>query len=238
MSGPECCSNPPNLSSTSGSGSVIELAGLKTYVSGSSTSKPAILLVSDVYGYESPTLRKLADKVANAGFYVVVPDFMHGEPYDPNNVEKPLSVWLNMHNTDRGFEDAKPVIAALKSQGITTFGAAGFCWGAKVVVELTKSAYIQAAVLLHPSLTTLDDMKEVKVPMAILGAEVDKNSPPELMRQFGEILKSAKVKSLVKIFPGVAHGWSVRYKAEDEFSVKSAEEAHQDMLDWFLAHIK
>lgn len=47
-----------------------------------------------------------------------------------------------------------------------------------------------------------------------------------------------QVKSFVKIFPGVAHGWAVRYKAEDEFAVKSAEEAHQDMLDWFLAHIK
>ncbi|KAL8148963.1 endo-1,3;1,4-beta-D-glucanase-like [Apium graveolens] len=237
MSGPECCSNPPKLSSSSGSGSVIELAGLKAYVSGSSNSKQAILLVSDVYGYESPNLRKLADKVANAGFYVVVPDFMHGEPYDPDNVEKPIPVWLNTHNTDRGCEDAKPAIAALKSQGITTIGAAGFCWGAKVVVELTKSSHIQAAVLLHPSLTTLDDIKDVKVPMAILGAEIDKNSPPELMRQFGEILTSTKVKSFVKIFPGVAHGWTVRYKAEDEFAVKSAEEAHQDMLNWFLAHI-
>ncbi|KAK1375599.1 Endo-1,31,4-beta-D-glucanase [Heracleum sosnowskyi] len=160
MSGPECCSNPPNLSSTSGSGSVTELAGLKTYVSGSSHSKLAILFVSDVFGYESPNLRKLADKVANAGFYVVVPDFMHGEPYDPNNVEKPISVWAKIHNTDKGFEDAKPVIASLKSQGITTVGAAGFCWGAKVVVELTKSAHIQAAVLLHPSHSiTLDDIK-------------------------------------------------------------------------------
>ncbi|KAK1398984.1 endo-1,31,4-beta-D-glucanase-like [Heracleum sosnowskyi] len=239
MSGPECCSNPPNLSSTSGSGSVTELAGLKTYVSGSSHSKLAILFVSDVFGYESPNLRKLADKVANAGFYVVVPDFMHGEPYDPNNVEKPISVWAKMHNTDKGFEDAKPVIAALKSQGITTLGAAGFCWGAKVVVELTKSAHIQAAVLLHPSHSiTLDDIKEVKVPMAILGAEIDNVAPPQVMRQFGEILVSSKVKSFVKIFPGVAHGWSTRYKDEDEFAVKSAEEAHQDMLDWFLAHIK
>ncbi|KAL8148964.1 endo-1,3;1,4-beta-D-glucanase-like [Apium graveolens] len=238
MSGPECCSNPPNLSSSSGSGSVTQLGGLKAYVSASSNSKQAILLISDVYGYESPNLRKLADKVANAGFYAVVPDFMHGEPYDPDNADKPLPVWLSIHNTDRGFEDAKPVIAALKSQGITTVGAAGFCWGAKVVVELAKSALIQAAVLLHPSLTSLDDVKEVKVPMALLGAEVDKHSPPELMRQFGEILISTKVKSFVKIFPGVAHGWAVRYKAEDEFAVKSAEEAHQDMLDWFLAHME
>lgn len=30
---------------------------------------------------------------------------------------------------DQGFEDAKPVIEALKSKGVTKIGAAGFCWG-------------------------------------------------------------------------------------------------------------
>lgn len=32
---------------------------------------------------------------------------------------------------DKGFEDAKQVIAALNSQGISSVGAAGFCWGGK-----------------------------------------------------------------------------------------------------------
>lgn len=42
--------------------------------------------------------RKLADKVASAGFCVVVPDFMHGEPYDPNSAERPIQVWLKDHS--------------------------------------------------------------------------------------------------------------------------------------------
>lgn len=44
--------------------------------------------------------------------------------------------------------------------------------------------------------------------------------------------------SYVKIFPGVSHGWSVRYSPEDESAVRSAEEAHRDMLDWFMKHVK
>lgn len=47
-----------------------------------------------------------------------------------------------------------------------------------------------------------------------------------------------QVDYFVKIFPGVAHGWSVRYKDEDEAAVKSAEEAHRDMLDWFVKYLK
>ncbi|THG02564.1 hypothetical protein TEA_003119 [Camellia sinensis var. sinensis] len=93
----------------------------------------------------------------------------------------------------------------------------GFCWGAKVVVERSKSDYLQAAVLLHPSLVTVDDIKELKVPIAILGAEIDKISPPELLKQFEEGLSSKReINGYVKIFPGVAHGWTVRYKVDDE----------------------
>lgn len=42
----------------------------------------------------------------------------------------------------------------------------------------------------------------------------------------------------MKIYPGVSHGWTVRYNVEDEKAVQSAEEAHQDMLDWFTKHVK
>ncbi|KAJ8622620.1 hypothetical protein MRB53_031149 [Persea americana] len=238
MASSQCCENPPTLSSTCGLGTVEQLGGLKTYITGSSHSKLAILLVSDVYGYEAPNLRKLADKIAAAGFYVVVPDFLYGDPYVPDDPQKPVQVWIKAHGTDKGYEDAKSVIADLKSKGIAAIGAAGFCWGAKVVVALAKIGEIQAAVLCHPSFVTVDDIKEVKSPISILGAEVDKLSPPELVKQFEEILSGkTEVGSFVKIFPGVAHGWTVRYSVDDAGAVQKAEEAHEDMLAWFTKHI-
>lgn len=239
MSGPQCCDNPPTLSSSSGAGQVEEIAGLKTYVSGPSDSKLAVLLVSDIFGFDAPKLRKLADKVAAAGFYVVVPDFLHGDPYAPEIAERPLPVWIKDHGPDKGAEAAKPVIEALRSKGVSSLGAAGFCWGAKVVVELSKHPYVDAAVLLHPSFVSLDDIKAVKVPISVLGAEIDKMSPPELVKQFEEALDAKpEVDSFVKIFPSVSHGWTVRYDDKDEVAVKSAEEAHKDLIDWFAKHLK
>ncbi|GMP76943.1 hypothetical protein CsSME_00033400 [Camellia sinensis var. sinensis] len=147
--------------------------------------------------------------------------------------------WRKAHGVDKGFEDAKPVISALRSKGVTSIGAAGFCWGGVVVVKLARTDEIQAAVVLHPGCITEDEIKEVKCPISILGAEIDQVSPPEQLKQFGEIL-SAKpgIDSFVKIFPGVSHGWSVRYDIGNESAVKSAEESHGDMLSWFKKYVK
>ncbi|KAH7679542.1 putative hydrolase related to dienelactone hydrolase protein [Dioscorea alata] len=189
MASSQCCENPPTLNPAAGAGSVLEdFGGLRAYVTGDSESNRAVILASDVYGFESPNLRKIGDKVGASGFFVVVPDFLYGDPFVPDDAERPISIWLQSHTPEKGAEDAKSVIVALKNKGITSIGVAGFCWGAKVVVELAKSAEIQAGVLLHPSFVSVDDIKDVKIPIAILGAEFDHLSPPQLVKQFEEIL--------------------------------------------------
>ncbi|KAH9682994.1 DLH domain-containing protein [Citrus sinensis] len=82
---------------------------------------------------------------------------------------------------------------------------------AKVAVELAKHEFIQAVVLLHPSFVTVDDIEAVEVPTAVLGAEFDQISPPALLKQFEEVLTD---------------------KSE------CAEEAHQNMLEWFAKYVK
>ncbi|XP_062097155.1 endo-1,3;1,4-beta-D-glucanase-like [Humulus lupulus] len=240
MAGVQCCSNPPTLDPNSGLGYLEELGGLKTYISGSSSdSKSAVLLISDVFGYEAPNIRLIADKAAAAGFYAVVPDFFNGDPYNIDGDSRPVLEWLKDHGTDKGLEDAKPVVEALKSKGFSAIGAVGFCWGGKVVTELAKSKSIEAAVLLHPSLVTLDDIKEVNIPIEILAAEIDSITPPALVEQYKEILatKVPHVDSYVEIIPKVEHGWTVRYNVDDESASKSANEAHNKMLEWFSKYL-
>ncbi|KAI3877789.1 hypothetical protein MKW92_008408 [Papaver armeniacum] len=223
-----CCKNPPVLNSSSGDGLVEEIGGLKTYVSGSLDSKLGILLVSDAFGYEAPNLRNLADKVAAAGYYVVVPDFFHGDPYTPG---KDVLVWFQSHGTDKGAVEAKQVIKALKHKGISAVGAAGMCWGA-------KSDDLKAVVMMHPSGATVDDIKEIKVPISILGGELDKLSPPALLKQFEEVLSTKpEVDSFVKVFKGVDHGWTLRYDIGDKEAVKQAEIAHHYMLKWLSKYV-
>ncbi|KAL0323548.1 UNVERIFIED_CONTAM: hypothetical protein Sangu_1974100 [Sesamum angustifolium] len=71
----------------------------------------------------------LADKVAAAGFYTVVPDFFRGDPFVNGNPDKPFHIWFKHHGYDQGFEDAKAIVKAIKGNGIRKIGVAGLCWG-------------------------------------------------------------------------------------------------------------
>ncbi|KAJ7980135.1 endo-1,31,4-beta-D-glucanase-like [Quillaja saponaria] len=157
-----------------------------------------------VLGFEALNLRKLADKVAaSTGFLVVVPDLLYGDYYDLDKPQFDLKSWLKAHREDKGYKDTKPLIAALKSKGISAIGVAG-----TVVAKLANSNDIQAAVVLHPGPTTNGDINNVKVPIAILAAEIDEFCPAEQVKQFAEMLalKSDQFDSFVKIYPGVVHG--------------------------------
>nr|GLL46510.1 endo-1,3;1,4-beta-D-glucanase-like [Ipomoea trifida] len=202
MSGPQCFNNPPTLSSTTGSGSLQEIAGIKTYVSGSQDSKLAILMISDAFG------KKLADKVAGAGFLVVVPDLFYGDPFNHQKYATAVQSWLAAHPPSRGCDDARTLFETLKNMGVSSVGATGFCWGGMVVAKLAKSDCIGAAVILHPGKISVEEIEEVKID------------------------------SFVKVFPGVKHGWTLRYDDEDEEAIRVAEEAHSDMLNWLTKYIK
>ncbi|XP_051146668.1 endo-1,3;1,4-beta-D-glucanase-like [Andrographis paniculata] len=236
MLGRHCTENRPPLSSDTRSGDQLQQIGaLNAYVSGERNSSLAVLLISDIYGFEAPKLRKLADKVASSGFLVVVPDFFNGDPFkEENNMQE----WISNHKPGNSIEDAKNVIAELRSGGVLKLGAAGFCWGGILVVSLAKFDCIQAAVLLHPGPISVEKINEVTTPMAILGAEFDEYSPPELLIQLGEVLSANQIDNYVKIYPGVKHGWTTRYDDNDKFAVQSAEEAHSDKLKWFIKYLK
>ncbi|GJN14267.1 hypothetical protein PR202_gb01067 [Eleusine coracana subsp. coracana] len=151
--------------------------------------------------------------------------------YAPTNIE------LTDIEADAA-EKALKIVAALKKRG-KMVAVGGYCWGGKVAVEMAKSGEIQAVVIAHPALVTVDDIKEVKCPIEVLGGELDTLSPPKLVHQFESALEEMKgIDHLVKIFPRVPHGFACRYNSSDPFAVKTAEEARRDMMSWFDKHLK
>ncbi|TVU19301.1 hypothetical protein EJB05_35442, partial [Eragrostis curvula] len=231
-----CLDNPPDMTATGAeAGHVVEdYYGLDAYLTGSHGASRAVILASDYYGFQAPKLRKIADQVAAVGYFVVVPDLLRGDPYKDGIS---FSEWLKRHSPDDAAKMVMELIAALRKAG-KTVDVGGYCWGAKVAVDLAKTGKIQAVVISHPALVTVDDIKEVKCPIEVLGGEYDTISPPKLIHQFESALEQEGTDHLVKIFPRAAHGFACRYNSSDPFAVKIAVEARLDMISWFDKHLK
>ena len=204
------------------------LSGLAVYTAGSAASTSAVILISDIFGYRTPLLRKLADKVAASGYFVVVPDLLQDDPFTGSFVHGDLNPWMAKHPpTGYALEMTNGLVEALKDKGIGSVGAAGFCWGAKTVVTLAKEKDVKAIVQCHPSRVHVSDYEEVAVPIAVLAA------PTDGIEKYEELLASRQdVKSFVKIFPDVQHGWTVRYDETNEIAVEQANESHTLMPCW------
>ncbi|KAJ0692616.1 putative dienelactone hydrolase, alpha/Beta hydrolase [Helianthus annuus] len=179
-------------------------------------------------GYEGVMLRKIADKISGLGYLVLVPDFFFGDCIYSTSPPEVRANWLNNHSPENGCENARKIIGELKSKGVCSLGAAGFCWGGMMVVKFAKYNDIKAAVILHPGRLPDNDVK----------GELDQLCPQEEVKRYGKILsENQEVESFVKIFKGVCHGWASRYSEDDESAVRSAEEAHTDMLNWLTKYV-
>lgn len=83
----DCCTTG-TLHEGTPSGNVSTVYGLSTYVAGKKSDK-VVLMITDVFGYDLVNTRLLADEYAQAGFYVLLPDFFQGDSL-PAEVEHQL----------------------------------------------------------------------------------------------------------------------------------------------------
>lgn len=209
-----------------------------TYVSGTST-KAAVLIVHDIFGWTNTNQRLLADHYAReAGVTAYLPDFFQGGVVkresrpDLNSQEflqQVIFPFLGNHGRDAREPDVFAVARALKRDlGYEKVAVVGFCYGGWAAFRLgaaaanqpedpdaaTKGAIagplVDAVAVAHPSLLTTKDIDELAVPTLVLAPAIDP--------LFGEDLKQHTFSALQKNdialdylhFPGIQHGGLVR----------------------------
>ncbi|GJN36615.1 hypothetical protein PR202_gb25491 [Eleusine coracana subsp. coracana] len=145
----QCLDNPPDLTlhGREAGKFVGDLpGGYRAYVTGPASSCRVILLASDVYGFEAPILRKIADKVGEARYFVVVPDFFNGDYYTT-----PVKILQNGSNlTYRSVPIT--VTELLRNQNSMT---------SKFAAEVAKTNDVKVVCMSHPSTVTAEDMRGV-----------------------------------------------------------------------------
>jgi dienelactone hydrolase len=206
------------------------------YVAGSGSGVTrGLVFIPDIFG-PHPNAYQVADRLANRGFLVVMPDFFHGthwtlETFPPvNGFDSPEWTGFLAKLT---YENMKPIVQKgidiLRSLGATSIASVGFCWGGGIAIQALTDGLVIAAASPHPSFLTTDIMSKIQGPVCILPTRDD----GELL-DMKEAAESTGHKVVYQYFDDVHHGFcSARANFEDELNRTRANQALDIMTKFF-----
>lgn len=216
---------------------------------------PAIIFYMDGVGIR-PTLVDMAQRLANSGYLVLVPDmFYRYGPYPPFVPAEVFKI---------GFREAVgPLMAttgnAKSAQDDAAFlawlatnpdvkgdkvGTVGFCMGGGMAITAagTYPDRVAAAASFHGGRLATDEpdsphllAPQIKAELLIAGADEDASYPPEMAERLTDALTAAGVKFTAEIYPGAHHGWM-----KTDFPVydhAAAERGWSEMLALFARNL-
>ncbi|TVY40957.1 putative AIM2 family protein [Lachnellula occidentalis] len=201
-----CCSRPPvtlrggyNYNQT---GKYVQYDGLKTYETGSPTTKRGILMIYDIFGIFVQTVRG-ADILASghhetpdAGgeYKVFMPDWFGDHAadvhaYPPKTLKEVAAINAFMNgpaDPARTVPKIGPLMEALKKANpqIEDWAILGFCWGGKIAALVSREG--------------------IAIPMVVLPSL---DEVPEEVDPWIQDLKMVSTSSFSETFPDSVHGW-------------------------------
>ncbi|CEH12170.1 Predicted hydrolase related to dienelactone hydrolase [Ceraceosorus bombacis] len=241
-----------------------------TYIASPSSTRSStvgIIFACDAFGLALKNNKILADTLADKlGTTVYVPDYFQGDPVKPEVMNdapgtakevnaqsffqkaasslKLVSMvpWFIKHRPSTKYDGFKAFVKALtEEKKLEKLGAVGYCYGGKMAAYANVNELVQAAVLLHPSLISVnDDIKPLKAPTLFLCAESDPVFPDKLREQSQSALATrgsdAPAHEFV-LYENTVHGFGARPKLSDPLVKKAFEQSVDRTVEWFQTHL-
>ncbi|KAF5316757.1 hypothetical protein D9619_006548 [Psilocybe cf. subviscida] len=226
-----------------------KIGGVECYVGTPKVDYPkekVVLFLADVFGPQLINAQLLVDDFAANGIKTIALDYLNGDPIPPDALnpgsEFDIMKWFPGHGNDQTRPPIDNVINALKKQGVTAFGATGYCFGGRYVFNLAFENIIKAGVVSHPSLLKIPDdlntyVKDSKTPLLINSCTTDSQFPLEASAQADEIFKDFKPGYKREYWEGCTHGFAVRGDMSDPKVKAGKEGSFKAAVEWFIAHL-
>ncbi|XP_008296773.1 carboxymethylenebutenolidase homolog [Stegastes partitus] len=221
-----------------GLGQEVQIEHINAYVVKPSTpSDKAIIVIHDIFGWQLPNTRYMADMLAANGYIAVCPDLYVGKaPWNPSNDWANFMEWLKDKMPTEINKEVDAVLRFLKEQcRAKRIGVVGFCWGGVATHHLAlRYPELKAGVSLYGIIRDTEDKYDLKSPTLFIFAENDEYVPADQVSTLQANLKEkCKLDYQVKIFPGQTHGFVHRKREDINPADKPAiQEARTDMLNW------
>jgi carboxymethylenebutenolidase len=191
---------------------------------------PAVIIYMDGPGIR-PALFELGERLAAAGYVVLLPDlFYRAGPYDPVDPKLLFSDPARRAAHGKFFTSTGNRKAAVDTQAFLDYldtrddvagrrvGVTGYCMGGGIALTAaaTYPDRIAAAASFHGGrlATDAEDSPHKLAPritarVLVIGADNDQGFPPEQADRLRNALSEARVDHRVEIWPGALHGWTM-----------------------------
>ncbi|MFE7793507.1 dienelactone hydrolase family protein [Streptomyces sp. NPDC057460] len=197
-----------------------------------SSPHPAVLLYMDAFGLR-PHLKKMADRLARAGYTVLAPNvfYRHGrapvvelpdviDPVRRPEIFERIGPIMNSLTPDLAMRDADAYLRWLTAYPLTTdgpVGITGYCMGARLAVRTagTFPERVAAVAGFHGGRLATDApdsphllADRITAELYFGHADQDPSLPPEQINRLDEALTAAGVRHHSEIYPGAHHGFT------------------------------
>ncbi|KAF5346077.1 hypothetical protein D9756_010835 [Leucocoprinus leucothites] len=210
-------------------GKTLEFGGLSTYVSEpkSGEAKGIILFFPDAFGPFFINNQLLQDYFAENGFLVLGVDYFFGDGIHKHpEADFDIKTWIEAARSRADAEIPAWIRAVREHYGTNKkYAAIGYWFGATYALDMAGTDQVVAAGFSHPGPLTEGQFRKVKNPLLILAAETDDAFPPEFRHRAEAILQEIEATYHLRLFSGVAPGFTTRGDPEVENSRWAKEEA-------------
>jgi len=218
---------------------------------------PAAIFYMDGLGIR-PTLFAMAQRLADAGYVVLLPDlFYRAGPYAPlvpkqvfasGDVMGAIGHLFRTTDNRKAAEDTAAFLSFLdkrKDVKGRKVGTTGYCMGGGMSLSAagTYPDRVVAAASFHGGGLATDSeisphllAPKMKARVYVAGADKDAFYPPEMHERLKQALSDAGVDHRAEIYPGALHGWTMAdFPVYDE---AAAERHWNELLALFSAKLK
>ena len=190
---------------------------------------PAVIFYADAGGIR-PALVEMAQRLADAGHVVLLPDlFYRYGPYGPlvprevfqGDVMAILGPLMATTGNDKAAQDTESFLACLDQCGAVEgrqVGAVGFCMGGGMAITAAGTfpdRFAAAACFHGGSLATEAPtsphrmVPRIEAEVYVAHADNDALCPPPMVERLSQAFDDAGVRCVAETYAGAAHGWMV-----------------------------
>lgn len=210
---------------------------------------PAVLVFIEAFGVNAH-FQKLAVRLAEAGFTVLVPDVYHGHVFDYSDSTNAIA-HLRTLNDDQVMRETTAALDYLGKhrQAGDAVGVLGFCMGGRYafLANAELNSRLRASVAFYGGgiapeqdvagrKPLLDRIPEMQAPLLLQYGSADQSIQPAEHARIVEALGTAGKRYSLDLYPGAGHGFFCDDRPS--YDAGAAEQGWRRTLDFFRQHLE